>query len=279
MSEKGREHVPARLQECDIRTRGDLPPGSEHPEPVLWVEKRLCIRLSCSMQIIESSALGVRSARMTFVSPDRSRSIVLFPMVHVGDARFYQQVFSEASNSQVILVEGVRSPIVRRITRSYRWISGSRMTGLQVQPTFEAAAGLEVIRADLSEEEFGREWKAVPLWIRLLVAMAAPLIGLHRRWFFSRERLAKAMGLEDALSREEIISWSPEGAFLERAILQARDDELIRQIDLLLSRPSPPWKRASVIYGARHMRRVIRELTTTRGFTLQDSQWLTIFNL
>jgi hypothetical protein len=89
------------------------------------------------MQFIEPSVMGVRSARLSFASPRSSARVTLFPMAHVGEPAFYQATYADALAHDVVLFEGVRSPITTRITRSYRWLVGSRaMAGLVVQPTF-----------------------------------------------------------------------------------------------------------------------------------------------
>ena len=73
------------------------------------------------MQLFDTFILRLRWGRKTFRSPTLSVSFTLFPMVHVGEKAFYQEVFDEAFNHDVTLVEGIRSPIGRQLTRSYRW--------------------------------------------------------------------------------------------------------------------------------------------------------------
>lgn len=76
------------------------------------------------MQIVETSSLAVRAARYRFVRRGSDCSVTLFPMIHVGEAAFYDQVYRDAFSHDVALVEGVRSPVTRYLTRSYRWIGG-----------------------------------------------------------------------------------------------------------------------------------------------------------
>ena len=217
---------------------------------------------------------------MTLRESSTGRTIDLFPMVHVGEPSFYDLVYHEAGGADVVLVEGVKSPIVRRMTRSYRWISASKRINLVIQPPLKSSStSAEIIRADLSEAGFEAAWRKVPIWLRALICFLAPLIGLRRRWSGSRASLAKGMSLDDALSRDEQIAWSPEGAFLEQAILHARDDELIRQIDDLLARDPSAWRTAAIVYGAHHMRRVLRELLGRRHFSLLSSNWMVVFEL
>lgn len=166
---------------------------------------------------------GVRAARLNFVSETTAVRVTLFPMVHVGEAEFYDATYLDARTHDVVLLEGVDSPVSRRITRSYRWLAGSRtLRGLIIQPRFPAGAPPpQVIHADLTGPEFEAEWRSVPIWIRLLVYAMAPIMGLQRRWFYTRARLAKNMGCGDQTTLMELMTLSPETGALVQAILHA----------------------------------------------------------
>jgi hypothetical protein len=232
------------------------------------------------MQFIEASMLGVRSARLSFASATRPIRITLFPMVHVGEAEFYKETYADARSHDVIFIEGVHSPIATRITRSYRWLVGARgMDGLIVQPRFPATeAGARIVHADLSQDEFEAEWRSVPLWLRLAVYLLAPAVGLRRRWRYSRAKLAKEMACEDQPSFAELLALSPETGALTRPILLARDERLIERLRVELDeRPSRPLNLA-IVYGAMHMRAVVRELTDHRDFVPWGAEWRTVLS-
>jgi len=225
------------------------------------------------MQFIESSVFGVRAARLTFASPRTKTRVTLFPMVHVGEPEFYRATYEDALNHDVVLWEGVRSPITMRITRSYRWLLGSRsMAGLVLQPRIPNDAGkARLVHADLTAQEFESEWKAVPLWLRMAVCALAPLVGLHRRWFSSRSKLAKDMRCEDQPSFAELLAISPETGALTQAILRARDQRLLERLGAELDAPQP--QAIAVVYGAAHMRAVVRDLTAKRHFSVAEAEW------
>src|SRR5262249_28891788 len=145
----------------------------------------------------------------------------LFPMLHVGESVFFQTVFTDAFSHDVVLVEGVRSPVTRRVTRSYRWIEGSKRINLVVQPPYpsQASCRARIVHADLSIEEFAEVWRKIPCWQRAFIYVVAPAIGAWRRWFGSRQTLAKRLSLDDLPGREEILNLNPETVALERAIL------------------------------------------------------------
>jgi hypothetical protein len=232
------------------------------------------------MQFIEQSLLGVRSARLGFESRTSPAHITLFPMVHVGEPEFYRLTYEDALAHDVVLFEGVRSPIATRITRSYRWLVGSRaMAGLVVQPRMDAnGARAKVVHADLTAEDFAAEWKAVPLWQRALIYIFAPLVGLRRRWFETRNGLAKQMRCEDQPTVRELLGMGPETGALTQAILHARDSRLLDCLRAELSVAAKHAPSIAVVYGAAHMRAVVRELTSRRNFRVTSADWRTVMS-
>lgn len=224
--------------------------------------------------------MGVRAARLALVDAKVTTRVTLFPVVHIGELRFYNELYRDALTHDVVLFEGVRSPITNRITRSYRWLVGSRaMIGLVVQPRLaDADSSARLVHADLTEDEFAIEWRKVPLWIRALIYVTAPALGLKRRWFASKAALAKDMACEDQPSLKEILAVSPETGALTRAILQVRDDRLIERLREELEK-SQGHRSIAIIYGAMHMRAVVRELTGKRKFSVTGSDWRTVMTL
>lgn len=194
-------------------------------------------------------------------------------MVHVGESKFYRDTYQDAFSHDVALVEGVRSPVVRNLTRSYRWIDFERLA-LVVQPNFPAQAdvGARIVLADLPSGEFEMHWRAIPLAKRAMLFVLAPLYGLYMRLLATREDIAGRLALEDLASREEMLNWNPAYVSLGVAIHHARDERLLECIGAELADEHATEKRIAVVYGARHMRAVLRRLTR-QGFVCTDSQW------
>lgn len=232
------------------------------------------------MQLLESSPLGLRTARIVLECPNSPIQVTLFPMVHIGEAEFFDLVYADAFAHDVVLVEGVDSPIAVRITRSYRWIAGAERFELCIQPRYPRPSDVRatIIHADLAHAEFVLAWKAVPTWLRLFVYIAAPIVGLRYRWLGTRESLARGQSLEDLPRREETLAWNPETAALTTALLDARDVRLVSVLKNLLTSVDSFPSRVAILYGAQHMRAVLRELSS-RGYHATDSKWLTVFSL
>lgn len=230
------------------------------------------------MQIIEASIFGLRSAQHRFLSPDGLLTITLFPMVHVGESEFFEEVYADAFAHDAVLVEGVRSPITRVITSSYRWINLAKL-GLTLQPPTpkQEAVRARIVHADLSTSEFHAEWRKIPLWLRLLVLLCAPFVGLGRRFVASRETLAKLAVMEDQRSSGEVLSWDPKFAAFEYCISDSRDARILECLEIELDRmPAAAETRLAIVYGAAHMRAVLADLRK-RGFRSSGASWRTVF--
>jgi len=231
------------------------------------------------MQFIESTAFGVRSARLSFTSRATHTRITLFPMVHVGEPAFYDATYRDAFAHDVVLVEGVDSPVVKRVTRSYRWLVGSRaMAGLIVQPRMQRGELISgrVVHADLSADEFAQEWRRVLPWTRAMIYLLAPIVVLRLRCS-GRASLAKNLACDDEPSVAELLAIDPETGGLTQALLSSRDDRLIERLDGELADAKP--RSLAIVYGALHMRAVVRALTTKYDFFASGAEWRLVFGL
>lgn len=239
------------------------------------------------MQIVERSVLGVRSARIELKSNGNPVEITLFPMIHIGEPQFYEAVLRDAWSFDYVLVEGVKSPIVEALTRSYRWLERSKRLNLVLQSRYLGRDALsyfeelraQVIHADLDQQEFEKVWKEVPLRLRALVYVLAPVIGLHRRFFATRETMASRLEFSYLTSRDEWLSYDENLALFYHAIRDARDERLIaRLLETMDSCGSGPG-RIAVVYGARHMRAVLKALTGEHRYSVTGTSWMTVFKL
>ena len=220
---------------------------------------------------------GLRTARLVFRSSASTATVTLFPMVHVGEERFYAEVYADAFGHDVVLVEGVRSSVSRNLTRAYRWMKPERL-GLVIQfkPSAAGPGMARIVHADITADDFHREWRKIPWHLRAAFAVIAPLFGLSQRLFASREGLAEHSAMDDRLSSDEVLSWNPDFEAVHHCIGEARDERLLQCLATEIESAAVGAERIAVVYGARHMRAVIRELTR-RGFYSSEARWLTIF--
>lgn len=227
------------------------------------------------MQFLESSVFGLRSARHRLRRAEGGASVTLYPMVHVGDAAFYEQAYSEAAEHDVVLMEGVRSKVVRNLTAAYRWVDTDAL-GLVVQPPpdFGSNARCATVRADLTPQEFDALWRRVRWYWRAAARVTYPAMGFWLRLTASRATLARGLCTDDLPSRDDIMMWNRHSAPFLHAILAARDERLCETLIAVLQSQAPAGGSVAVIYGAGHMGAVTRTLGAA-GYAPVESRWLT----
>lgn len=233
------------------------------------------------MQFIESTSFGVRSAVWTLKSIDVSPKIVLFPMMHIGDEGFFSKVKSRVDEMDVVLTEGVKSKTSKLITYSYRSIVKNHGIGLVLQ-TKLAPNDIkgEIIHADVTAEEFENRWKNIPFFSRLKLSILFPLYGLFLRYFGSREMIAKKIqNTEIAWSRADLLNDDDDWEKAKDVLLDWRDENLLRILDETLSKRKSENISIGIIYGASHMRAVMKFLMDQYGYHVADSEWLEVIAL
>ncbi len=232
------------------------------------------------MQIVEASVIGVRSAVITFRRPDTPMQIVLFPMLHLGTEGFYKAVTAQLRTCQVVVAEGIRgrSATASLLTMSYRLLGRSRRLGLVVQDLPLDTLGIQVIRPDMTGQEFDSRWrKAVPRLHRLLIIPAVPVFAVGMLLFGTRRVMGRYLALDDLPTREQEMA---EAAFEEvgKVIVHDRDALLIDSLISIDKERSTEAITVAVVYGAEHMRAVAMVLVARLGYRARSAEWLTVFD-
>ena len=220
------------------------------------------------MQIIESTPYGVRSAVRWLEADEGAPSIVAFPMLHVGDAEFYQQVAERLRDCDVILCEGVRGLTMYLLTAPYRFFANSDRLRLVLQRTMDLSAVRDrLIHADVSGKAFELRWSELPLWLRLTLPVVTPLVGLYIRFFGTRELVAGGLGLNLRKSAREILQ-DDDFDKLDGVVIDWRDQHLLPVLDRERCKPENAGRRIGIVYGTRHMRAVFLYLMKKHGYRI-----------
>ena len=231
------------------------------------------------MQIIESTVFGVRSAFYRLRGPDAQPTFHLFPMIHVADPDFYAEVTRRLEDCDLILYEGVKSPTTSLLTASYRFFAESPRLGLVLQHSMKLTHLRDrLVHADVSGEEFETRWSQLALWLRLLVPLAAPVYGYYMRYFATRSDVARHLGMNLRKSRDEILTddWMDD---LADVLVTWRDRRLLDVIEQERLRPENRGAAIAVVYGASHMRAVLKHLVVEQGYRVEEAEWATVFRL
>ena len=245
------------------------------------------------MQIIEATDLaGVRSAVHTFGRASTPLRFVVFPMVHLADAAFYEQVEARLEDCDLVVAEGVTgsSARLRALTATYRWLQPSRRLGLAVQdsPRMSGArpsAGVSfgaaeldppVINPDISAAELDRSWRRkVPRLTSLAVWLLIPLYAVGMRLFGTRRFIAKSLAMDDIPSPKDALM-SDQAHDIIDVLVNERDKPLLKALASIHQERSQEPISVAVVYGARHVPAVVTALHAL-GYRHRTAEWLTVF--
>lgn len=194
-------------------------------------------------------------------------------MVHLAEKEFYDAVYNDAAEHDVVVVEGVNTRVSQRLTRSYRWIKPERL-GLVVQPKFQNST-VPVVHGDLDGEEFQALWDLAPWRERALLEFGAGLFGIWLRMTASRTTIGQNLSSNDLQGRDQVLAWTEERAHLMDALHTARDAVLLTTIAELLSE-NEQARSIGVVFGAAHMGPLVHNLIS-QGFATVESRWMKVF--
>ena len=233
------------------------------------------------MQIVENSTFGVRAVIYRFSHRDSRLEFELYPMIHIGEQRYFDDIRHRANRCDAILYEGVASTRVRILVISYKLIAMRKRLGLVCQSNAlpRSAIDSKMVHADISAPDFSRFWARVPRWQRLLFYMAAPVVGILGYLTASRESLARRCEAESLPSRDEILARTGGLTAPYHALRTHRDEHLVACVLKCHNDFSIAQRRIGIMYGAAHMSAVIHFLRDELGYGLKSAEWVTVFSL
>jgi hypothetical protein len=229
------------------------------------------------VQIIEVTGLGVRSAAIRLRRRDTALQFVLYPMIHMARPQFYRDVTARLRRAQLIVVEGVHggrmSPLFRALTLSYRVLGFNRRARLVEQDIDYKALGVPIIRPDVSADEFRADWRRVPWRERMMMWLALPVVILIRLFGGTGAIWTRALALDDlpTPAEEAMAEVMPE---VDAAFLDRRDARLLEALYALHEQRCDEAIEVAVVYGAGHVRAIVRGLADTYGYKPRSADWI-----
>lgn len=234
------------------------------------------------MQIIEVTAMGVRSAVINLQRRETPLRFVVFPMVHFGRPEYFAAVAERASRCALVVAEG-KGQSKRKESLSglaYRLLR-HRRSRLVVQDLREETLGVPVVRPDLSRDEIRHRLRQLPIPTYLLarlVWVVKPWVALYVLLFGARRFLARELALDDDSPYVEPSPGQPWES-IDRVIVDDRDVALLDALSKIHEDRCDEAIDVAVIYGAAHMPAVIHGLLNRHGYRARGAEWLTVFGL
>jgi hypothetical protein len=223
------------------------------------------------MQFIEHSIVGLRSAVITMTNRASPLTFVLFPMVHVAERQFYDEVADRARSCQLIVAEGLPA----KYAPVHEWVARHRWGPLVDQVT---ALHLETLGVPVRWESWPdhepKSFREQALFHAADVAGAA-VLGLTRQF----TDLMAVMSVDQAEEYDDSaqnLTGGKLGRLMEYRVMTARDAKLVRVLgEIHRDRAAEPIK-AGVVFGAAHMPAVAAYLCGELGYIASRADWLTV---
>jgi hypothetical protein len=229
------------------------------------------------VQIIETTRFGVRSSVITLGRAGTPLKFVLFPMIHIAEPTFYQEVTTRLKGCDLVGAEGIgRSSMVTAVTLAYR-IARFGRSGLVLQRFPLERLGVPIVNPDMTGGDFDAAWSRLPLTVRLTVAALFPPVLLAMLLLGTRRFLASQLRLDDLPSREELLRDSELLDHVDSVVVHKRDARLVKALSEIHERRSSEPIRVAVVYGAGHVPALARYMGRRYGYWPQRGEWLTVF--
>lgn len=232
------------------------------------------------MQFIEKNSFNVRSAIYHLKRDGSSLEFFLFPMIHVGSQQFYNEVRQRLAACDLILAEGVASKRASLMTLSYRIVKKIKRMDLVTQQDGLELSGLRdrIVNTDMTGQAFDARWSSLPLILRAQLFLFIPVYVVYLMLVGTRETLAENIALEDLPSEEEVVR---DDSFEELYSLigDERDRTLLANIKELHDSHGKDKRIVGVVYGAMHMRNVMKFLLGSLNYRISKAEWVTVFDL
>jgi hypothetical protein len=228
------------------------------------------------MQFIESSIVGLRSAVITMTHRATPLQFILFPMVHVGEQAFYDEVAARARLCQLLVAEGV--PVADVPAQS--WMARHHWGHLVDQV---AALQLETLGVPV-------RWEAGPhaeprstrerLTSHAADIAGAATIGLARKFYNPEPRGLSSLDQAEAYDESaENLTGSWLERLLEHNIVAVRDARLMGVLDEVHRDHATDQLTVGIVFGAAHMPAVSNHLSGRHGYIASSAEWLTIIHV
>jgi len=223
------------------------------------------------MQFLESSIIGLRSAVITLTRRATPLRFVLFPLVHVAEQQFYDEVAARARLCQLLVAEGAAA----RDVPAQNWMARHHRGHLVDQGAALRLESLGVpVRWEAEPDTGPRPGSGRPVSRTADIAGAAT-IGLIRK-FIDPVDLPGVDQAEAYDQSAESLAGNWFERLLEHNISTVRDARLLRVLDEIhRDRAAEPVK-AGVVFGAGHMPAVVDHLCGQLGYIAAHAEWLTV---
>lgn len=232
------------------------------------------------MQFIEKNGFDVRSAIYRLGRDGDGLEFILFPMIHIGEKRFYEEIGRRLAECDLIFVEGVGSKKAKMLVLIYGAIEKIKGFDLVTQHALKLSDfGDRVVNTDMEAETFDVNWSSLPLYTRAMLFVFVPFVVVYLYLCGTRSVIAEHLAVDDLPSRDEILSSDEDWDKIDEVIVARRDQVLVERIKQLYEEQRGRKRVVGILYGASHMRAVAGFLLSKLKYRVTKAEWVTVFDL
>ncbi len=226
------------------------------------------------MQFIKKWRRGAESCRITWNHADIKLKFVLYPMVHIASAAFYERISEDLKRCDFILYEGVDWRKSKR--RHHLYDLAARNLGLAAQENkLIFPQNAKAVNIDMPSQEFRTRFEHIPFRYRLLLLFLRPIL-----WGITKVPAIKAE------IKKHLIVWNDhrhvynEEDELEKLICTERDKCIVTNIDHFFHDHIHCEKTSfvAVVFGAAHMP-AISHCLRRLGFRPGTRKWIEMVHI
>ncbi|MFI6041746.1 hypothetical protein ACIA8C_08930 [Nocardia sp. NPDC051321] len=222
------------------------------------------------MQITEFSVFGLRSSVIDLRVRGNPLTFRLFPMVHIGQRRYYQEVADRLRECDLIVSEGTDTPSSTglAVVLAMRLTFQRSARDLVHQDIDHASLGVPVVWPDALSRHNRRRRAAVLslLDVMLLTPFYVVVMAFGGRNWLLRTRFEVYDNSEVRLR------------FMNKTLLRDRDKALVSALAGIHQERQGRREVVGIVYGAAHMPAVIEALSTQFGYRAVGADWLAVFD-
>ncbi|TDW92424.1 hypothetical protein [Kribbella sp. VKM Ac-2566] len=228
------------------------------------------------MQIIENSIVGTRSAVLRLTRRGGGPAIVIFPMLHVADPRFFRAVESRLRECDLLVVEGIQgeSAAADGLTATYRVMPVNEESGLVEDDIPYGDLGVPLVAPDLSGEEFQEGFQKLSWKVRALTWASVPVVSIGQFFAGRRTLLSPDIEVNDLPTAQDELRSEQWDDFLD-LLLDRRDGRAVAAVAEVVRERGDEDIEVAVVYGARHVPGILRGLYGL-GYRVVSADWLVV---
>lgn len=233
------------------------------------------------MNVIEATDFYLRVIKLDFVSRDSEIQLRfrIVPVCHIGSEKFYKGVFDQLNACDEVIFEGLAYKKATRITRYYANMARKLDLVLQREALCMRNLKPKLIHADFDRHKGAEEWEKLRFTEKVKFRYIYPARMLWRSREMTRRKLVKEFM---ASSEEAWLAYGPlenEPGSMWNYIIAARDEVLLNVVKNKIKKDGRENKRVGIVYGAAHMKPVIRLLIDQFKYVPEHPEFLEVFEV